>query len=216
MKRRTLFLEMYQAMLDALGQSRWWPRESPFEIAVGSILTQNVSWQNVELAMANLKAGGAFTAEALYALPVEELARRIRPVRYFQVKAARLRNLLALIVQDLGGDLTALARMDLEAARRTLLAVRGVGPETADKILLFALGFPTFVVDAYTVRICGRHALMAEDALYDDLREMFMDALPEDPALFAEYHALLARVGYAWCKPKAPRCAGCPLAPFLP
>lgn len=216
MKRQPLFLAMYAAMLEAMGPSRWWPEESPFEIAVGSILTQNVSWENVKLAIANLKAGGAFTAEALLALPPEELARRIRPVRYFQVKAGRLRNLLALIVHELGGDLTALARMDLETARRTLLGVRGVGPETADKILLFALGLPSFVVDAYTVRICGRHALIPEDVGYDELREMFMDALPEDPAVYAEYHALLARVGYAWCKPKGPRCAACPLAPFLP
>ncbi|EHJ46277.1 HhH-GPD family protein [Solidesulfovibrio carbinoliphilus subsp. oakridgensis] len=216
MKRQPLFLAMHAAMRDALGPGRWWPDASPFEIAVGSILTQNVSWENVERAMANLKAGGEFTAEALLALPVEELARLIRPVRYFQVKAARLRNLLALIVHDLGGDLTALARMDLETARQTLLAVRGVGPETADKILLFALGLPSFVVDAYTVRVCGRHALLAEDAGYGEVREMFMDALPEDPALFAEYHELLARVGNAWCKPKAPRCATCPLAAFLP
>jgi len=216
MKRQPLFLGMFAAMLEALGPSGWWPAETPFEMAVGAILTQNTNWENVKRALANLKAAGDFSATALYALPAEELAERIRPAGYFRVKAARLRNLLALIVQELGGDIAALAEKDMESARQTLLAVRGVGPETADSILLYGLAFPSFVVDAYTARICARHALAPEDAGYDELRELFMDALPHDAALYNEFHALLVRVGNGWCRPRAPRCETCPLAVFLP
>lgn len=216
MKRQPLFLGMFTAMLDALGPSGWWPAETPFEMAVGAILTQNTNWVNVTRAMAHLKSAGDFSVEALYALPVEELAERIRPAGSFRVKAARLRNLLALIVRELGGDIMALAEMDMESARQMLLSVRGVGPETADSILLYGLNFPSFVVDAYTARICARHALAPEDAGYDELRELFMDALPNDVALYNEFHALLVRVGNGWCRPRAPRCETCPLAVFLP
>lgn len=203
-------------MLDALGQSGWWPADSAFEMAVGAILTQNTNWANVVRAIDNLKAAGRFSAEALYALPADELAELIKPAGYFRVKAARLRNLLALIVQELGGDITTLAERGLDAARELLLAVKGVGPETADSILLYGLSLPSFVVDTYTARICNRHALAPEDAGYEELRELFMDALPEDTALYNEFHALLVRVGNGWCRPRAPRCDTCPLGAFLP
>lgn len=216
MKRQELFLAMHRAMLEALGPSGWWPADSAFEMAVGAILTQNTNWANVARAIDNLKASGAFSAQGLFALPAAELAELIRPAGYFRVKAARLRNLLALIVQDLGGDITTLADQGLDAARQTLLAVRGVGPETADSILLYGLSLPSFVVDTYTARICSRHALAAEDAGYEELRELFMDALPEDVALYNELHALLVRVGNGWCRPRAPRCETCPLGAFLP
>lgn len=203
-------------MLDALGPSGWWPADSAFEMAVGAILTQNTNWANVVRAIDNLKAAGRFSAEALYALPADELAELIKPAGYFRVKAARLRNLLALIVQELGGDITTLAADGLDAARERLLMVKGVGPETADSILLYGLSLPSFVVDAYTARICNRHALAPEDAGYEELRELFMDALPEDTALYNEFHALLVRVGNGWCRPRAPRCDTCPLGAFLP
>jgi len=216
MKRRELFLAMHRAMLDALGPSGWWPADSAFEMAVGAILTQNTNWANVVRAIDNLKAAGRFSAEALYALPADELAELIKPAGYFRVKAVRLRNLLALIVQELGGDITTLAERGLDAARELLLAVKGVGPETADSILLYGLSLPSFVVDTYTARICNRHALAPEDAGYEELRELFMDALPEDTALYNEFHALLVRVGNGWCRPRAPRCDTCPLGAFLP
>ncbi|UJX39858.1 endonuclease III domain-containing protein [Desulfovibrio sp. JY] len=216
MKRRELFLAMHRAMLDALGQSGWWPADSAFEMAVGAILTQNTNWANVVRAIDTLKTAGRFSAEALYALPADELAELIKPAGYFRVKAARLRNLLALIVQELGGDITTLAERGLDAARERLLAVKGVGPETADSILLYGLSLPSFVVDTYTARICNRHALAPEDAGYEELRELFMDALPEDTALYNEFHALLVRVGNGWCRPRAPRCDTCPLGAFLP
>jgi endonuclease-3 related protein len=216
MNRQTLFLKMFHAMLDALGPSHWWPAPTPFEVAVGAVLTQNTNWANVTRAIAALKAAGPLEARALFALPDAELAERIRPAGYFRIKARRLKNLLALIVAECDGDITRLAGGDMEAARERLLSVSGVGPETADSILLYALGYPSFVVDAYTARICQRHALAPEEADYATLRDLFMDALPEDAALYNELHALLVRVGNGWCRPRAPRCETCPLAPFLP
>jgi endonuclease-3 related protein len=216
MKRQALFLKMFHAMLDALGPSHWWPAETPFEVAVGAVLTQNTNWANVARAMASLKASGPFTARDLLALPDAMLAERIRPAGYFRLKTRRLKNLLTLIVEECDGDIDRLAGQDMETVRAKLLAVSGVGPETADSILLYALGYPSFVVDAYTARICQRHGLIPEDADYDVLREFFMDALPEDVPLFNELHALLVRVGNGWCRPRAPRCETCPLAPFLP
>jgi endonuclease III related protein len=216
MKRQTLFLNMFHAMLDALGPSCWWPAQTPFEMAVGAILTQNTNWGNVERAIGNLKAADVLSPQRLFSLPDASLAELIRPVGYFRLKAARLKNLLAFIVRELDGDLVNLANQDMDEARRWLLAIKGVGPETADSILLYGLGYPSFVVDAYTARICSRHALVPEDAGYEELRELFMDALPEDVPLYNELHALLVRVGNSWCRPRAPRCEACPLARFLP
>jgi endonuclease-3 related protein len=216
MKRQTLFLNMYGAMLDALGPSGWWPAATPLEMAVGAILTQNTNWQGAAKAIANLRQAGLLDADALFALSADALAEYIRPAGHFRVKAARLRNLMALVVTDCGGDILALAELGLERAREALLAVRGVGPETADSILLYGLGLPAFVVDAYTARICSRHALAPEEAGYDELRELFMDALPCEVGLYNEFHALLVRVGNGWCRPRAPKCSSCPLERFLP
>jgi endonuclease-3 related protein len=216
MKHHTLFLNMYSAMLDALGPSGWWPAATPFEMAVGAILTQNTNWQGAARAMANIRNAGKLDALSLFALPDLELAELLRPAGHFRLKAGRLKNLLALIVGELGGDLTALAEVGLEAARERLLAVKGVGPETADSILLYGLGLPSFVVDAYTARICSRHGLVPEQTSYDELRELFMDALPAEVGLYNEFHALLVRVGNAYCRPRAPKCDDCPLGRFLP
>ncbi len=216
MKRQTLFLNMFHAMLDVLGPSGWWPAPTPFEMAVGAILTQNTSWKGVERAIANLKDAGVFTPRGLHALPDAALAELVRPAGYFRLKTGRLKNLLAFIVDELDGDIANLAGRDMDAARARLLAIKGVGPETADSILLYGLGYPSFVVDAYTARICSRHGLAPEDAGYDELRELFMDALPGDAPLYNELHALFVRVGNGWCRPRAPRCATCPLARFLP
>jgi endonuclease III related protein len=216
MKRQSLFLNMFHAMLDVLGPSRWWPAETPFEVAVGAVLTQNTNWGNAAQALAALKAAGPFDARSLFALPDAELAECIRPAGYYRLKARRLKNLLGLLVRDYDGDIGRLAAEDMETARQKLLAVSGVGPETADSIVLYALGQPSFVVDAYTARICQRHALSVEDADYEALRELFMDALPVDAALYNEFHALLVRVGHGWCRPRAPRCRECPLERFLP
>lgn len=215
MNRESLLMNLFQAMLDALGPSRWWPGETPFEVAVGAVLTQNASWTNVELAIANLKAAGVFAPKLLHELPDARLAELIRPSGYFRLKAGRLKNLLAFLRDEGGYDMTALAGRDLAATREKFLSVRGIGPETADSILLYALDYPTFVVDAYTRRLLSRHGLVPEDAAYDEMRDFFMDVLDPDPRLFNEYHALIVRTGKSWCKKAAGRCGDCPLGRYL-
>lgn len=208
-------LAIYEAMRAALGPSDWWPGETPFEIAVGAILTQNTNWGNVEKAIGNLKARGLLDAEAMYGLPPAELAELIRPAGYYNIKTKRLRNFLAFLGEEADFDITALGEWPLHSLRPRVLGISGIGPETADAILLYALGQPTFVVDAYTFRMLGRHGLADEDMDYHALRAVFMDALPEDVALYNEYHALIVRVGKDWCKKKAGLCESCPLGPFL-
>jgi endonuclease-3 related protein len=215
MKRRGLLLAYYDAMAEALGPSRWWPGETPFEIALGAILTQNTAWSNVEKAIANLRAAGLLDAEALRGLPVAELEELIRPAGFFRIKAARLRNFLDFLEDACALDLERLRNADTGALRQSLLRVSGIGPETADSILLYALGHSTFVVDAYTRRILHRHMIVPEDVGYDELRDVFMDALPPDTALFNEYHALIVRTGKTWCAKKEGKCPACPLSCFL-
>ncbi len=206
---------MYETMLDALGPSNWWPGDTPFEVAVGAILTQNTNWRNVEKAIANLRERGLLDARALHELPQPELAELIRPAGYFNIKARRLHNFLSFLRDEAEYDLESLGARDLHKLRPRVLAVNGIGPETADSILLYALEFPTFVVDAYTARLAGRHGLAWEDVDYHGLQAIFMDALPEDVALYNEYHALIVRTGKDWCKKKAGLCDTCPLKPFL-
>ncbi len=215
MKRQARLVAMFEAMLAELGPSHWWPGETPFEIALGAILTQNTNWPNVEKAIANLRARDLLTPQALHALPEAELAELIRPSGSFRVKARRIRNFLAFLDESCGLELERLKIRDTAALREALLGVSGIGPETADSILLYALGHPTFVVDAYTKRILNRHLLVPEDIGYAGLRDFFMDALPPDPCLFNEFHALIVRTGKTWCAKKAGKCAACPLAAFL-
>jgi endonuclease-3 related protein len=215
MKRLDLLLAIYDTLLTSLGPSHWWPGDSPLEIAVGAVLTQNTNWGNVDKAIANLKAANALDGHTLLELPDESLAELIRPAGYFRLKAKRLKNLLAFMNAETGLDLSLLAEQDAETLRGKLLQVKGVGPETADSILLYALGKPSFVVDAYTARITSRHGLLPEETPYEELRAYFMDVLEPDPALYNEYHALLVRVGNAWCKKKAPLCHECPLESYL-
>jgi endonuclease-3 related protein len=215
MQRKSLLMNMYGAMLDALGPSHWWPGETPFEIAVGAILTQNTSWSNVSKAIANLKEAGVMDAAAMYALSLEELAELIRPAGYFRLKSKRLHHFLAFLRSSCRFNMDQLRSRDMDQLRQGLLGVHGIGPETADSILLYALKQPTFVVDAYTARICHRHGLLPEDISYEELRAFFMDVLTCDVHLFNEFHALMVRVGTTWCKKRKPLCATCPLSPFL-
>ncbi len=198
-------------MYEALGPQGWWPGETPFEVCVGAILTQNTNWQNVERAINNLKKKGLLSPQALHELPEDVLAELIRPAGYFRVKARRLKNFIRFLVENFEGDLARLFALPLEEARQALLTVSGIGPETADSILLYAGEKPTFVIDAYTRRILIRHGLATEEMGYEDLREMFMRHLPEDSALYNEYHALLVAVGKNFCRPQNPRCEECPL-----
>lgn len=215
MRRRALLLDYYAAMSAVLGPSRWWPGETPLEIALGAILTQNTSWSNVEKAIDNLREAGMLDARAIHEIPVAQLETLIRPAGFFRVKAARIRNFLDFLTEACDLDLERLREEETGRLRQALLGVSGIGPETADSILLYALGHPTFVVDAYTRRIFHRHALVPADIGYDELRDIFMDALPTDAALFNEYHALIVRTGKTWCASKAGKCRTCPLSRFL-
>jgi len=202
--------EIYQLLSDHFGPQNWWPGETQFEIITGAILTQNTNWANVEKAIANLKSAHLLTPEKLYQLNVSELAELIRPAGYYNIKAKRLKNFLSWLFQNYDGQLENLKNIDTDRLRAELLAVKGIGRETADSILLYAFGRPIFVVDAYTARVAVRHRLTEQDADYEQLRELFQSNLPQDSQLFNEYHALLVRVGKEFCKPEA-QCPGCPL-----
>ncbi|NPB09717.1 MAG: endonuclease III domain-containing protein [Thermodesulfobacteria bacterium] len=212
----SVFRELFERMYQALGPQHWWPGETPFEVCVGAILTQNTNWQNVERAIENLKKHGALAPRVLYEMPLEELAVLIRPAGYFRVKAKRLKNFVRFLMEKYGGRLEDLFAQGLDRAREELLSVSGIGPETADSILLYAGGLPTFVIDAYTKRILCRHGLATEEMGYEDLRERFMKHLPHDAELFNEYHALFVAVGKEFCRPRHPRCEECPLRDFSP
>ncbi|HET97706.1 MAG TPA: endonuclease III domain-containing protein [Desulfurivibrio alkaliphilus] len=215
-------LTIYHRLLDFFGPQRWWPGQTPLEIMVGAVLTQNTAWGNVEKAIANLKGAELLPATAVDAAaqqacliglaqtPTPLLAALIRPAGYYNLKAGRLHNLIRRI-SDHHADLeTFLARPTAEL-RRELLAIKGIGPETADSILLYAAGKPVFVVDAYTHRIFSRHQLLPEEADYHQIQEIFSDALPAEPQLYNEYHALIVRTGKEFCRKSNPRCPTCPL-----
>ncbi len=222
MKRHNVLLNYFSAMHDALGPSNWWPGENPFEIAVGAILTQNTNWANVEKAIANLRSENLLTPAAMAVLNEDELAEHIRPAGFFRLKAARMGNFLRFLRHRAPSPealhnpaMDFLRNLNMEDLRDDLLGVKGIGPETADCILLYALEYPSFVADAYTARLLHRHGHLPQDAPYNELRDFFMDTLPPDVETFNEYHALIVRVGKAWCKKRAPKCRECPLSSFL-
>jgi endonuclease-3 related protein len=208
--------EVYDRLLEAFGPQHWWPGQSPLEILVGAVLVQNTNWTNVERAIENLRDNDVLDPESLYAVPQEELEELIRPAGYFRVKARRLRALLEFIVERFGGSLDAMFAVGLPTLREELLTVHGIGPETADSILLYAGGLPTFVVDAYTYRIFTRHGWIEFDNDYHGIQEHFESHLPQDAAMYNEYHALLVRLGKDYCRKSKPRCEKCPLAELLP
>ena len=207
--------DVYQRLFDAYGPQRWWPGDTPFEIMVGAVLVQNTNWKNVEKAIANLREADLLEPHALAQLADDELEELIRPAGYFRVKARRLRNLMTWLVDRFDGDLDAMFATSLFALREDLLSVNGVGPETADSILLYAGGLPTFVVDTYTHRVLARHGWIDFDADYHTLKDHCESALPSDAPLFNELHALFVRVGKEHCG-KRPQCHGCPLEELLP
>ena len=209
---RTL-LGFFDALLDAYGPQGWWPGDSPLEVIIGSILTQNTNWKNVEKAMDALKRAGLLDWKALREVDLPKLAERIRPAGYYNLKARRLKNFVAWLWDRHQGKLETLEKIPSPELRQALLGINGIGPETADAILLYALERPVFVVDAYTSRVARRHGLIDDEADYERLKSLFENHLPEDTALFNEYHALVVEVGKRHCKPRA-QCEGCPLAAF--
>ncbi|WP_457575427.1 endonuclease III domain-containing protein [Desulfomarina sp.] len=212
MGRKNCYLEAYKKLLDHFGPQGWWPGETSFEIMVGAVLTQNTNWQNVTLAIDNLRNAGVLSYEQLLVLSLENLAELIRPSGYYNVKAGRLRNVLLMIENLYGGDPELFYQDDMVSARENLLSVRGVGPETADSILLYACNHPVFVVDAYTHRVFSRHNLVEEETDYTAMQSLFMENLPEETELYNEYHALIVAVAKKFCKKNKPRCGSCPLS----
>lgn len=202
--------EIYDALFERFGPQHWWPGESPTEVVIGAILTQNTSWRNVERAIANLRAQGMVNLGRLHDLPIDALAALIRPAGYYNIKARRLRNLVDHVCDHHDCDLEVFFDQPVHALREELLAISGIGRETADSIVLYAAGKRTFVVDAYTARILRRHFLIDETADYDQIKELFESALPAEIQLYNEYHALLVRCGNVYCRPR-PLCEECPL-----
>jgi endonuclease-3 related protein len=209
-KTKKLMEELFDHLFAHYGEQHWWPGETPFEVMVGAILTQNTNWKNVEKAIANLKSNGVLELDKLLALSDARLAELIRPAGYFNVKTKRLKNFLEFLKRNYDGDISRMRRVPTEKLREELLAVKGIGKETADSILLYALEHPIFVVDAYTYRVFTRHYLIEEEAGYDELQELAMDHLASDVAIYNELHALLVMVGKDFCGPK-PKCEKCPL-----
>lgn len=197
-------------MFDAFGPRQWWPGETPFEVVIGAILTQNTNWSNVEKAIKNLKTAGKLSPEGIYGLSITELAELIKPSGFFNVKAKRIKAFINWLFSRYEGNLSKMFARDLQTLRSELLSVKGIGPETADSILLYAGNMPTFVVDAYTHRIFSRHELIPEESTYDDMKSFFEENLPKDVQLFNEYHALLVNIGKMFCKPRKV-CEPCPL-----
>jgi endonuclease-3 related protein len=208
-------MTIYYALYRAYGPQHWWPGDTPFEVMVGAVLTQNTAWTNVEKAIINLKRERLLTPAALSRVPARKLASLIRPSGYYNIKAKRLRNVVDFIQDHHAGSLKKMFAFEPSVLRRNLLGVNGIGPETADSILLYAGGKPFFVVDAYAKRIFSRHGFISQDAAYDEARKLFTDHLPREVQLYNEYHALIVRVGKERCRKKGPRCTECPLKPFL-
>ncbi len=206
--------EFYEAMRARFGRQAWWPGETPLEICVGAILTQNTSWRNVERAIVNLNAAGAMSVSALHEMPDERLAELIRPAGYYNVKARRLKNFVRLVWEGFGDDVEGFLDRSAATLREELLGVKGVGRETADSMILYAAGKATFVVDAYTHRILVRHGLAAPEDDYEIIKELMESCLPTDVELWNDYHAQLVAVGKTFCRPRRPKCSGCPLEPF--
>ncbi|MBW2467332.1 MAG: endonuclease III domain-containing protein [Deltaproteobacteria bacterium] len=203
--------EIYEILLAHFGPQEWWPGDTPFEIMVGAVLTQNTNWDNVSRAIDNLRKEDLLSFERLHGLPVELLAEKIRPAGYFNLKAARLKNLLNFINSEYSGSLGEMFADDTLSLREKILTVKGIGPETADSILLYAGNKPVFVVDAYTHRIFSRHDLVAPEDGYYEIQEYFKYSLPDNVDLFNEYHALIVRLGKEFCKKSKPQCVQCPL-----
>ena len=209
-------MRYFMAMSENLGPMRWWPARTPFEVIVGAILTQNTSWGNVERAIANLRSAQMLTPSAISAARMARLAALVRPSGYFRQKAKKLKAFVRFLQQEYGGSLKRMFDTPTEVLREKLLSVHGIGPETADSILLYAGEHPVFVVDAYTHRIFGRHGITNGKPDYENVRALVEAALPRDSQLFNEFHALVVNTAKNWCRKKEPRCAECPLGSLLP
>ncbi len=203
-------LGIYDRLYEHFGPQHWWPGETPFEVTVGAILTQNTNWGNVEKAIENLKKERALNPWSLRAMSLSRLASLIRPAGYYNVKARRLKNFLDFLIREYSGSMEKMRNEELTVMRRKLLSVNGIGPETADSIMLYALEKPVFVIDAYTKRFLSKHTVMSHNSSYETFQEFFHAQLKKEASLFNEYHALIVRLAKEYCRTR-PRCSGCPL-----
>jgi endonuclease-3 related protein len=211
----TRLVEICERLLAAYGPQHWWPGDSAFEIIAGAILTQSAAWTNVERALTNVHAAGALSPEGIAAVSETRLAELVRPSGYFNAKARKLKAFVALLDDRFGGDVGRMLAAPVEELRPLLLATHGIGPETADSILLYAAGRAVFVIDAYTRRTFSRLGFRPKADTYDGWQTLFMRRLPHDEQLFNEYHALIVRHAKDACR-KEPLCAKCPLADICP
>jgi endonuclease-3 related protein len=209
-RTREVLLGVYERLMGEYGPQGWWPGETAFEVIVGAILTQSAAWTNVERALDNLKAAAALSPEGLDALDEGEVARLIRPSGYFNAKARKLKAFVEMVQERFGGDLDALLALPADELRAFLLATHGIGPETADSIVLYAAGQPSFVIDTYTRRMFGRIGVRPVHDTYEGWRALFMAALKAGAMLYNEYHALIVAHGKGVCR-KAPICGECVL-----
>jgi len=202
---------IYQKLYASFGAQHWWPAKTPFEVMVGAILTQNTNWSNVEKALTQLKQHKVLAPKKIYRLSTSRLARFIKSSGYYNIKARRLKEFLKFYFNNYDGNPKKMAQIPAGRLRSQLLSINGIGPETADSILLYALQKPLFVIDAYTRRIMARHRFIEEESSYQDVQNLFMQNLKNDVKLFNEYHALLVRLGKEFCLKRKPLCERCPL-----
>ncbi|MBM7868511.1 endonuclease III domain-containing protein [Heliobacterium gestii] len=209
--QRDQLLRIYHCLLDHFGPRHWWPADTTVEMVIGAILTQNVAWKNVVTAIDQLKPAGLLDIQALAEAPKEQVAILVRSTRYYNQKADRLQAFARLIVEEYGGELENLLSLEAQELRRRLLAIKGIGKETADCIILYGAGQPIFVVDAYTRRVFSRLGFFSEQASYDQMQAFFTERLAPELKLFQEYHAQIDCLGNRLCLAKSPSCALCPL-----
>jgi endonuclease III related protein len=214
--RLPILRDYFEALIGSYGPQKWWPGRTRFEIIAGAILTQNTSWTNVEGAILALRRHRLLSLAGIRRISVTELAPLIRSSGYFRQKARKLKEFVAFLDTEYQGSLTRMFRAPTSTLRKQLLAVYGIGPETADSILLYAGNHSVFVVDAYTRRILQRHGLAHGRETYEEIRALFEKSLPLDTVVFNEFHALIVQVGKSFCRPKTPYCSVCPLQNFLP
>jgi endonuclease-3 related protein len=212
----SILRQYFDALFQAHGEQHWWPGRTPFEVIVGAILVQNTNWINAARAIANLRQAKLLTPSAMEKIPQPKLARLIRSSGYFRQKARKLKAFMKFLRKKHRGSLTVMFRTPTAKLREQLLRVHGIGPETADSILLYAGNHPVFVVDAYTRRILQRHGLATGKESYEGVRGLFGKSLPNDPQLFNEFHALIVHTGKHHCRSRAPLCSQCALRSFLP
>ena len=210
MRAESDLFPIYQILHKALGPQHWWPGDTEFEMMTGAVLTQNTSWRNVEKALNNLKEKNFLSMKKLYRVSVSKLAQLIRPAGYFNLKAKRLKALVHWLKESCSGKIGQLRNFGTETLRNRLLDIYGIGPETADSILVYALKKKSFVIDAYTKRIFSRHGFLKEENSYAMFKDIFEKALPKKIKIYNEYHALIVKIGKDFCR-KIPKCSACPL-----